>query len=90
MALNLSGVWSRKFDDIYDQPPEWLATDGHAGITAAVVANHLTRSSAVMTRSLSVTPRSQFSSSGFGGGSSGFSGGGFSGGGGGGGGGGAW
>jgi len=90
MALNLSGVWSRKFADIYDQAPEWLATDGHAGITAAVVANHLTRSSAVMTRSLSVTPRSQFSSSGFGGGSSGFSGGGFSGGGGGGGGGGAW
>jgi uncharacterized membrane protein YgcG len=90
MALNLSGVWARKFDDIYDQPPEWLATDGHAGITAVVVANHLTRSSAVMTRTLSITPRSQFSSSGFGGGSSGFSGGGFSGGGGGGGGGGAW
>ncbi|MHC4350906.1 MAG: DUF2207 domain-containing protein [Planctomycetota bacterium] len=90
MALNLSGVWARKFDDIYDQPPEWLATDGHAGITAVVVANHLTRSAAVMTRTLSITPRSQFSSSGFGGGSSGFSGGGFSGGGGGGGGGGAW
>jgi uncharacterized membrane protein YgcG len=90
MALNLSGVWARKFDDIYDQPPEWLATDTHAGVTAAVVANHLTRSSAVMTRSLSISPRSQFSSSGFGGGSSGFSGGGFSGGGGGGGGGGSW
>ncbi|MHC4416929.1 MAG: DUF2207 domain-containing protein [Planctomycetota bacterium] len=90
MALNLSAVWARKFADIYDQPPEWLATDGHAGLTAAVVAHHLTRSSAVMTRSLSVTPRSQFSSSGFGGGSSGFGGGGFSGGGGGGGGGGAW
>ncbi|MHC5016818.1 MAG: DUF2207 domain-containing protein, partial [Planctomycetota bacterium] len=90
MALNLSGVWARKFDDIYDQPPEWLATDAHAGITAAVVASHLTRSSAVMTRALSITPRSQFSSSGFGGGSSGFGGGGFCGGGGGGGGGGAW
>jgi uncharacterized membrane protein YgcG len=90
VALNLSMVWARKFADIYDQPPEWLGTDAHAGLTAAAITRQLDFSSAVMTRSLSVTPRSQFSSSGFGGGSSGFSGGGFSGGGGGGGGGGAW
>jgi len=90
VALNLSMVWARKFADIYDQPPEWLGTDAHTGLTAAAITRHLDFSSSVMTRSLSVAPRSQFSSSGFGGGSSGFSGGGFSGGGGGGGGGGAW
>jgi uncharacterized membrane protein YgcG len=90
MALNLSMVWARKFADIYDQPPDWLETDAQAALTAVAVTRHLDFSSSVMTRSLAVTPRSQFSSSGFGGGSSGFSGGGFSGGGGGGGGGGGW
>jgi uncharacterized membrane protein YgcG len=90
MALNLSDVWARRFEDIYDRPPDWFDTDTTSALTAATLVHHVNLSSTTMTRSLSVAPRSEFSSGGFGGGSSGFSGGGFSGGGAGGGGGGGW
>lgn len=96
LALNLSEVWARKFDDIYERPPEWFDTHARDGVTAMSVAIGVERSTAAMTHALWVAPRTMgrsgaFDSAGFGSGASGFGGGGgFSGGGGGGGGGSAW
>lgn len=101
MALNLSDVWGRRFENLYNRPPEWFDTHGRNDVfTTSLLISHINKSSKSMTHALAMTPRTQmnlasggkssWSSGGFGGGSSGFSGGGFSGGGGGGGGGGAW
>jgi len=91
MALNVSDAWARKFEGIYDAPPEWYAAPTTAHFSTLFLATSLAHSSSTMSDSLAAAPRSQggFSSGGAGGGSSGFSGG-FSGGGFGGGGGGAW
>jgi uncharacterized membrane protein YgcG len=94
MALNLSHLWAKKFDAIYERPPDWYAARSASGYTAATLVDHLDSTQVVMDRSIYTLPRTEsssgsWSSGGFGGGSSGFSGG-SSGGGGGGGGGGAW
>jgi uncharacterized membrane protein YgcG len=91
MALNISDAWARKFEGIYNAPPEWYAAPTTAHFSTLFLATSLMHSSSTMSDSLAAAPRSQggFSSGGAGGGSSGFSGG-FSGGGFGGGGGGAW
>jgi uncharacterized membrane protein YgcG len=96
-------VWGRRFENIYNHPPEWFDTRGRNDVfTTALLISHINKSSHKMTSALAMMPRTQvnlasggsrgssWSSRGFGGGSSGFSSGGFSGGGGGGGGGGAW
>lgn len=102
MALNLSDVWGRRFENIYNRPPEWFDTHGRNDVfTTSLLMSHINKSSNRLTSTLASMPRTQvnlssggrgssWSSGGFGGGSSGFSSGGFSGGGGGGGGGGAW
>jgi len=87
IALNLTKVWTRQFDGLLSEPPQWYAGSSHMPVFNAIV---FSRTLTGMTRSMQHTfvsaPRSSGKSA-YGGRSSfggGFSGGGFGGGGGGG------
>ncbi len=90
-VLNLSDAWSKKFENIAIEQPDWYQTKGATtNFSSYVLWHSLSRNMAVMNTNMTYIPESKGSSGGgFGGGSSG-GGGGFSGGGFGGGGGGGW
>jgi uncharacterized membrane protein YgcG len=87
MALGVEGRWSRAFEGICKEPPEWYVGSGPVGtFEPAGLTQHLAQMGNVTASAMQSAPRSESSggnsssSSGFGGGG-GFSGGGFSGGG---------
>ncbi len=82
IVLGVSDIWSKKFNTLMTEPPNWYSTYGTGEFTSQSLMHSMTRT----TSSISNVASSQPSSSG----SSGGGGGGFSGGGGGGGGGGSW
>jgi uncharacterized membrane protein YgcG len=86
MALGVEKNWSKAFQGLYTQPPQWYSGSFGSAFFPALLVNNLTVMSAHTSRVLTSAPRSSggsgFGGSGFGGG--GFSGGGFGGGGGGG------
>ena len=90
-VLNLSDAWSKKFENIAIEQPDWYQTKrATTNFNSYVLWHSLSRNMAVMNTNMTYIPESKGSSGGgFGGGSSG-GGGGFSGGGFGGGGGGGW
>ncbi len=82
IALGVSDRWAKAFEGIYQEPPEWYASEGGLGAFRPAVFHHsLDSALSTMSGAMYSSPRS---------GGSGFSGGGSSGGGGGGGGGGSW
>ncbi|MBT8484438.1 MAG: DUF2207 domain-containing protein, partial [Phycisphaerae bacterium] len=73
MALNLSTIWARKFENIYDEPPRWFVMGRDGPLTPSFLVANLNRSHQTMTQSLVASPRtissgSSWSSGGFGGG----------------------
>lgn len=88
LALDLGDEWAKRFEGLFDQPPDWYDHRGLGTFSTIAFVHSLNHSTNTMGQTLASMPRSS-GSGGFGSGSSGFSGG-FSGGGGGGGGGGAW
>jgi uncharacterized membrane protein len=85
MALGVEKNWSKAFQSIYTQPPQWYRGSFGAGFYPLLFVNNLNVMSAQTGAVFSSAPRSS-GGSGFGGfgGGGGFSGGGFGGGGGGG------
>lgn len=93
MALGVEGRWSRAFEGICKEPPDWYVGTGPVGtVEPGGLTQHLAQMGSVTTSAMQSAPRSESSegnsafSSGFGGGGGGggggFSGGGFGGGGG--------
>lgn len=90
MALGVEGRWSRAFEGICKEPPDWYVGTGPVGtFEPGGLTQHLAQMGSVTTSAMQSAPRSESSggnsafSSGFGGGGGGgFSGGGFGGGGG--------
>jgi len=89
MALGVEGRWSKAFEGICKEPPDWYVGSGPVGtFEPGGLTQHLAQMGHVTTSAMQSVPRSESSggnsvfSSGFsGGGGGGFSGGGFSGGG---------
>jgi uncharacterized membrane protein YgcG len=84
MALNLTSVWTRQFEGMFDRPPDWYVGTSPV-FRGPVFAASMLHLSSGMQRTFASAPRSQSSGrSAWSGGSSfggGFSGGGFGGGG---------
>ena len=87
-VFNLTNRWTKAFDGLYQQPPDWFRPAGNHPFTMMYFGNSLDRSMNTMNTTFPSQPRSEGSSSSWS--SGGFSGGGSSGGGFGGGGGGSW
>ncbi|HZW36551.1 MAG: DUF2207 domain-containing protein [Deltaproteobacteria bacterium] len=82
IALGVSDRWAKAFEGIYQEPPQWYASQGGGGTFRPTAFHHsLDSALSTMSSAMQSAPRSS---------GSGFSGGGSSGGGGGGGGGGSW
>ena len=83
-VLGVTDVWTKKFESIAIQQPDWFVTS-NPNLTTFMMINHLNRSMTSMNTSLTSVPISSGSGGGSfgGGGGGGFSGGGFGGGGGG-------
>ncbi len=80
-VLNVSDVWSKKFEDIVIQQPDWYS--GSNPLNTYIFVSHLNRTLGSMSRAMTSMPQSSGRGGGsFGGGGGGFSGGGFGGGGG--------
>jgi uncharacterized membrane protein len=87
IALNLTKVWTRQFDGLLSEPPQWYAGSSLTpGFNAVFFSHTLANMTGSMQRTFMSAPRSSGKSAWSGGGSfgGGFSGGGFGGGGGGG------
>ena len=87
-VFNLTSRWTKAFEGLYQQPPDWYRPAGNLPFTMLYFGNSLDRSLVAMNSTFPTQPRSEGSSSNWSSGS--FSGGGSSGGGFGGGGGGSW
>ncbi len=81
-VLNVSDVWSKKFESIAVPQPSWYASSTPGHFNSFLLMNSLNHTLGTMNRAMTSMPRSRGGGS-FGGGGGGFSGGGFGGGGGG-------
>lgn len=80
-VLNVSDTWSKKFENIVIEQPDWYV--GNHPLNTYIFVNHLNRTLGNMSRAMTSVPQAKaHGGGGFGGGGGGFSGGGFGGGGG--------
>jgi uncharacterized membrane protein len=83
-VLNVSDVWSKKFESIAIPQPSWYASSTPGYFNSFLFMNSMNHTLGTMNRAMTSAPRSRGGGGGFGGGGGGgFSGGGFGGGGGG-------
>jgi uncharacterized membrane protein YgcG len=82
-VLNVSDVWSKKFESIAVPQPSWYASSTPARFNTFLLMNNLNHTMNTMNRAMTSMPRSRGGGGFGGGGGGGFSGGGFGGGGGG-------